>query len=315
MSRSELKAPLLVHHITREEWLRTSKGDPRGYIQPELLTELWFHTGTRCNLGCRFCFEGSGPRADRIDFLTFEDARPFIDEAMTLGVEQFSFTGGEPFVNEDMVKILEYALTNRPCLVLTNGTKPLRDRFEDIKKLREEPHPLKFRISLDHPDPQKHDETRGNGNFMMAMKALSALHKHGFSVSLARHRNLSEHPDEVDRAYQPFFEKAGLPFDTNIVSFPELHPPSSKVDVPEITENCMTTYKDEKSRSEFMCNYSKMVLKKDGRVRVYACTLVDDDSDYDLNGNLNESMKIRVMLKHHRCYSCFAAGTSCSERT
>ena len=41
--------------------------------------------------------------------------------------------------------------------------------------------------------------------------------------------------------------------------------------------------------------------------------LVDDDQDYDLGSHLAESMKIRIMLRHHRCYSCFAHGASCSE--
>ena len=62
-----------------------------------------------------------------------------------------------------------------------------------------------------------------------------------------------------------------------------------------------------------MCHFSRFVLKKGGRVRVYACTLVDDEEDYDLGETLTESMRPRIMLKHHRCYSCFAYGASCSE--
>ena len=83
--------------------------------------------------------------------------------------------------------------------------------------------------------------------------------------------------------------------------------------VPDITEDCMTRYHNQETRGAFMCNFSKMLVKKEGRVRVYACTLVDDDPDYDLGGNLRESLAARVMLKHHRCYSCFALGSSCSE--
>ena len=60
----------------------------------------------------------------------------------------------------------------------------------------------------------------------------------------------------------------------------------------------MTTYKNESSRAAFMCHYSKMVLKKNGRVRVYACTLVDDDADYDLASTLTEAMRVKVMLRH-----------------
>jgi len=75
----------------------------------------------------------------------------------------------------------------------------------------------------------------------------------------------------------------------------------------------MTTYKTAEERDRFMCSFSKMVVKKGGKMRVYACTLVDDDEDYDLGGSLGEAMDVRVMLRHHRCYTCFAAGASCSE--
>jgi len=127
-------------HIFREDWLRTPAHDPRGYIQPQTLKELWFHTGTICNLSCPFCLEGSKPGDDRLNKMALEDIVPFIDEALALGVEQFSFTGGEPFVIKDMVKILEYALERRPCLVLTNATNPLKMRLNEIEPLLHKPH-------------------------------------------------------------------------------------------------------------------------------------------------------------------------------
>ena len=93
------------------------------------MTELWFHTGTNCNLSCPFCLEGSRPGDDRIQFITLEDTKPFIDEAFEMGVAKSSFTGGEPFVNPHFMEILDCALAHRPCLVLTNGTEPLRNRM------------------------------------------------------------------------------------------------------------------------------------------------------------------------------------------
>ena len=50
-----------MHHLETTDWLQTDDGQPRGYIEPESLQELWFHTGTNCNLRCPFCFEGSKP--------------------------------------------------------------------------------------------------------------------------------------------------------------------------------------------------------------------------------------------------------------
>ena len=49
------------------------------------------------------------------------------------------------------------------------------------------------------------------------------------------------------------------------------------------------------------CAYSKMVVKLGGRMRVYACTLVDDDPAYDQGGSLREAFTTRVMMRHHRC--------------
>ncbi len=75
----------------------------------------------------------------------------------------------------------------------------------------------------------------------------------------------------------------------------------------------MTQYQNDSSRQDFMCNFSKMIVKRNGRMGVYACTLVDDDADYDLGNTLTDAMAIRVMLRHHRCFSCFQDGASCSE--
>ena len=302
-----------MHHLRTENWLKTPDKRARGYIQPESLRELWFHTGTNCNLRCPFCLEGSRPGDNRINFLTFDDVKPFIQEALDLGVEKLSFTGGEPFVNPDMVNILDYALCFRPCLVLSNATEPLMNRLHEVLQLNSKPNSLNFRVSIDHPDEKKHDQARGKGNFRKSLATLSRLHEYGFGISVARLIQEGEDTDAVNRAYQSIFRSIGLPEDTRMVAFPDFFLPGSIADVPQITERCMQTYLDAEKRREFMCNFSKMIVKKNGKVGVYACTLVDDDPDYNVGETLTESMKIRVMLRHHRCYSCFAYGASCSE--
>lgn len=294
-------------------WLMTSQNEPRGYIQPQSLEELWFHTGTNCNQSCPFCLEGSKPGDSRIEFLTLDDAGRFIDEALEMGVKKFSFTGGEPFVNPQFIAILEAALQHRPCLVLTNATEPLMKRMADLLRLADKPNPLKFRVSLDHPDPAKHDKARGKGSFKKALDSLGRLHRAGFGVSIARLMLSGEDSAAVDRSYAPFFRIAGVPDDIAIIKFPEFHLPGSIHDVPEITETCMTRYLTAEQRAAFMCNFSKMVVRKNGRCGVYACTLVDDFQSYDLGATLKAAMAKRVMLGHHRCYSCFACGASCSE--
>jgi len=294
-------------------WLLTPDGQPRGYIESQALTELWLHTGTNCNLSCPFCLEGSKPGDNRIQFITLEEAKPFIDEALELGVEKFSFTGGEPFMNPHFMEILDCALEHRPCFVLTNGTEPLFNRMAKTIKLKEKPNPLAFRISLDHPDPVKHDESRGKGNFRMALGTMGLLHAEGFAVSIARLMEPEEDSEAVDRSYAPLLREAGLPKDLLIVKFPDFLRPGSIADVPDVTENCMTSYTTAAQRAEFMCGFSRMIVKKNGRCGVYACTLVDDDEQFDLGDTLRESLDLRIRLKHHRCSSCFGRGSTCSE--
>ena len=284
-----------------------------GWIQPHALDELWFHTGTACNLDCPFCLEGSRPGDNRLQRISLADVRPLIDEAVGLDVRQFSFTGGEPFVVKDMVAILEYAANLRPCLVLTNGTAPVVRRLTQIRKLAGTPHPIAFRVSLDYSDESQHDVGRGAGNFRLALQGIRSLLKAGFSVSLARQMQAGRDEADVDREFRQLLSVEGLPVDLLIVSFPDFGTPGEERTVPRITEDCMTRYQTEATRRAFMCGFSKMAVKKGGRMRIYACTLVDDDERYDQGATLTAAISPRVLLQHHRCYSCFKYGSSCSE--
>jgi molybdenum cofactor biosynthesis enzyme MoaA len=305
---------LMRHQAIREEdWAATLSGEPRGYIQPHALDELWFHTGTACNLACPFCLEGSVPGDTRLDRMSLTDVRPFIDEALSLGVKQFSFTGGEPFIVKDFVNILEYAAARRPCLVLTNGTDPVLKRLDQIKPLVGSAHPIAFRISIDYPDRERHDEGRGAGNFDKALEGMRCLHQLGFHISLARQSQPEEDSAAVDQRFHDLLRAHGLPEDIRIVSFPDFGTPGERPTVPDVTEACMTRYHTEDSRRKFMCAFSKMIIRKNGRMSVYACTLVDDDEDYDLGASLTTALGKRIRMRHHRCYTCFAFGSSCSE--
>lgn len=307
-------APDIAEQRMRSKlWYATPDGKPRGFIQSHALEELWFHTGTACNLACPFCLEGSKPGDGRLDLLRFDDAMPFIGEALTLGVKQFSFTGGEPFINKDLIRILDGALQYRPCMVLTNGTEPLLKRLPQLESLRKRPHAVHFRVSLDHFMADAHDRGRGEGMFALALQGLRALHDMGFRVSVAN-RAIADIPaHRVASGFAAAFCEAGLPQTIPRIEFPEFYPPGIAATAPQITQSCMMDYQTEITRREFMCAFSRMVVKSNGGCKVYACTLVDDDADYALGNTLTESLQQPVSMKHHRCYSCFRYGASCSE--
>src|SRR5271166_1458702 len=91
------------------------------------LDDLWFQVaGTLCNLECTHCFISCSPHNRSFGFLSLDTVRRALDESVALGVKEYYFTGGEPFLNRDMVAILELTLRYGPATVLTNGTV-LRD--------------------------------------------------------------------------------------------------------------------------------------------------------------------------------------------
>ena len=72
------------------------------------MTSTLFRVGLnltyRCNAECRHCFFESSP--SRTEVMSRQTARRAINEALSLGAEWISFSGGEPFLEYDLLKEL-----------------------------------------------------------------------------------------------------------------------------------------------------------------------------------------------------------------
>ena len=214
VTEARLKDIPLVNLVSprhADSWTHTRAGDPRGYIDADALKELWIHTGTACNLACPFCLEGSKPGDTRIPAMTLALLKPFIQEAVEMGVQQFSFTGGEPFVIRDFVSILDYASQHKPCFVLTNGTRVVMQRKHQILPLLKNPNPIHFRVSMDYPDAARHDAGRGEGSFAESVECIRWLHDSGFKVSIARQTDPGEDPQAVEAQFREIFRAHDIP--------------------------------------------------------------------------------------------------------
>ena len=86
----------------------TAKGETRATVALRSLDTLWFNTGTLCNLACSGCYIESSPRNDRLVYLTRAEVAGYLDEiaADRLPTELIGFTGGEPFMNPDLIGML-----------------------------------------------------------------------------------------------------------------------------------------------------------------------------------------------------------------
>src|SRR6478672_6359971 len=111
ISRADDFAPALG--IKFRDPLVTAKGETRASVGLRGLETLWFNTGTLCNLTCRNCYIESSPRNDRLAYLTRAEVRGYLDEITRDGLPTrlIGFTGGEPFMNREIVGMLEDVLS------------------------------------------------------------------------------------------------------------------------------------------------------------------------------------------------------------
>jgi MoaA/NifB/PqqE/SkfB family radical SAM enzyme len=145
------------------------------------LATLWIQvTGTWCNLACAHCFNVSGPRDPWLKRLDAATVLRALQEAEGLGVKEVYFTGGEPFLHPDILRLLDASLGAAPTTVLTNGTRITERTADALAALSAaSPYSLEIRVSVDDVDRERNDRVRGKGAFDKAVRALTLLSDRG----------------------------------------------------------------------------------------------------------------------------------------
>ena len=294
--------------------IKTADGSERAFIEAKKIKTLWFNTGTLCNIECKNCYIQSSPKNDRLVYLTFNEVKSFIDEAIDkdLETEEIGFTGGEPFMNKDILKMIEYSLSkNFKVLVLSNAMRPMLNKKEDLLKLNHKN--LTIRVSIDHYQKEKHEEIRGKNTFDVMMEGLQWLNFNNFNYALATRLLWGEQEDLLRDNFNQFISKYNLKLNAKsehqLVTFAEM---DEKADTPEITTACWNILG--KNPDNIMCSWSRMVVKKKGvqKPSVIACTLLPYEDEFDLGHTLTNSLQ-KIYLNHKHCSKfCVLGGSSCS---
>ena len=294
----------------------TLGGEARGFVNFVGLKTLWFNTGTICNLTCENCYIESSPKNDRLSFLTLKDVSLFLDEISLekFPVKRIGFTGGEPFVNPQMLKILERTLERGfSVLILTNAYKVLERKQASLSILNSKfVNQLQIRVSLDHHTKQIHEKERGKGTFVKTLDSIKWLFEQNFNLSLAGRTLVHESFEEGLKGYQKLLKERQIDLklnSKNLVIFPEM---DMKRDVPEVTTACWNILGVRPE--DQMCASERMVIKRKEEKKpcVVACTLIPYEKQFTLGNSLKESFR-DVYLNHHFCASfCVLGGSSCS---
>ncbi len=306
----------------------TAAGEPRARVALHALRTLWINTGSLCNIECRNCYIESSPDNDRLVYLSREEALRFLDEIARerLPAREIGFTGGEPFMNPDIIFMLGDALTRgHSALVLTNAMQPMqRPRIRagllGLRKMHGDR--LTIRVSLDHYGKALHEEERGAGTYDRTVEGIDWLAANGFKLALAGRTYWGESEADLRAGYARLAKERGWPLDAGdpvqLVLFPEM---DLRADVPEITTSCWGILG--KDPSEVMCASSRMVVKRKGAAApvVLPCTLLPYDAAFEMGATLAEAGRAdggmfadgAVKLCHPHCAKfCVLGGGSCS---
>ncbi len=179
---------------------------------PAFLWKLWLYTNYDCNLRCSYCVAKSSPNAPR-RALGLANVQRLVDEAVELGFSEIFFTGGEPFILNDIYAMLAYSSARLRTNVLTNAMILRAQRLERLCEIANDN--LVVQVSLDGGCAEDHDAYRGKGSWQKAVEGIQLLQARGFRVRLST----TETPANSARLHEvcAFHRRLGIPDEDHFV--------------------------------------------------------------------------------------------------
>jgi AdoMet-dependent heme synthase len=275
------------------------------------LDDLWFQvSGTLCNLTCRHCFISCSPHNHTFGYLDLATVQRILDESVALGVKEYYFTGGEPFLNRDMTAILETTMRYGPATVLTNGTIFKDEWLARLARAEAaSPYSLEFRVSIDGYSAESNDPVRGEGTFQRAMTGVRQLVQRGFLPIITVARTNDDDDDAalfhgfVAMLRSRGYDRPRVKILPTLRLGAEAERRRGYRDEERVTPEMMMGFDE----GQLICNHSRIVTDRG----VYVCPILIEAPDARLGTTLAESLR-PYALRHHACYTCYQYGTLCS---
>ncbi len=135
----------------------------------------------KCNYRCPFCHNEGQSKEERFYKLSFDDFKYFIDSIADQPLEELHFSGGEPFMNERIVDMINYVCrnTNWDIGCASNLSLISDEHIEQLSGCR-----VKFNIQYPYADSVKFRESTGNGIMQIINSNIEKLRKASIKVGL-----------------------------------------------------------------------------------------------------------------------------------
>jgi len=131
---------------------------------------VFWETTKLCNMNCRHCSNESGFQSK--EELSSQEIISLCSQFIDIGLKDFRFYGGEPFLRKDIAEIVQFLSTqNIQTTFYTNGT--ILD--EDVIALLKSAVNPRIAVSLDGALPKTHNEIRGLDSFNVVLHNITLL--------------------------------------------------------------------------------------------------------------------------------------------
>jgi len=147
-------------------------------LKKRIPVDVSFELTHKCNLACGICYIHHDAGAKE---LSTNEIKAILDRLAKEGSLFLTFTGGEPFLRDDLLEILDHAANNNFAVTLkTNGTLINESIAKRLKEFRlQEVH-----ISLLGATAETHEKITGiKGSFEKAVHAIKLLKKEKIRVA------------------------------------------------------------------------------------------------------------------------------------
>jgi MoaA/NifB/PqqE/SkfB family radical SAM enzyme len=274
------------------------------------LDTVWFQVGgTLCNLKCRHCFISCGPANHDHELMSRAAVRAFLFEAESLGVNDTYFTGGEPFLNRELIGILEDALRIGPATVLTNGTLVTARRARALAAVHQASrYSLEVRVSLDGTTPERNDPIRGAGSFAAAMAGVERLAAAGLNPILTVARTWDDAEDgETRERFHDLLRARGIGRPrVKVLPLFLLGRETERTRGYDTEERLTPDHLRGHDPWSLQCSTSRMVTSRG----VTVCPILIDSPAAFMGKTLRDSLRPHP-LAHGACHTCWATGATC----
>jgi MoaA/NifB/PqqE/SkfB family radical SAM enzyme len=274
------------------------------------LDTLWFQVGgTVCNLACTHCFISCSPTNHTHELLRLDEVERYLEEAVRLGVREYYFTGGEPFLNPDMEAILEATLRVGPASVLTNGVLLDPARCARLKALEQaSDYSLDFRVSLDGYDAATNDPIRGEGTFVRILAGVRNLAEAGLNPVITVTEVCRE--AGTDAGKERFFELLrSLGIDRPRLKILPVFQTGAEAERGGAYESWQRLREADRPAGgwdHLQCSSCRMVTDQG----VWVCPILVNEPAARMGETLADSLEA-FPLDHPACWTCHVYGVSC----